>query len=205
MVALGAAVRPDVLDVTVGVSPMPDEQRQALLTHKAAIRLLYIGDANDPIEQLTALYSVAGAALRLDGLGIINERAALALPAEAVQDLLQHLNHEIPPIQLWTGAITFTVDRDADGDPTRYLLRTYGMDQCALPELGVHFRELGLADDTYHVLMNVCLYLVQHRHGVPPGVGDHVEFGGSTYLLTELGSDDWDAASSTGLLLLVEV
>ena len=53
--------------------------------------------------------------------------------------------------------------------------------------------------------MNVCLYFVQHRNTVPLAVGDRVEFGSHTYLLTELGSDDWDAASTTGLLLLIEV
>ena len=205
MVALSVAVRPDVLDVTVGVSPMAAEQREAFRTHGAAIRLFYMGDAIDPVEQLIALYSVAGAALRLGGIGIINERAALALPSDAAEVFLPQLNDEIPPIQLWTGALTFTVNTDADGKPTRFLLRTYGMDQCALPELGIRFTNLALADDNYNALMNVCLYFVQHRNTVPLTVGDRVEFGAHTYLLTDLESDDWDAASSTGLLLLIEV
>jgi hypothetical protein len=205
MVALSVAVRPDVLDVTVGVSPMADEQREAFRTHGAAIRLFYMGDAVDPVEQLIALYSVAGAALRLDGIGIINERAALALPSDAAEVFLPQLNDEIPPIQLWTGALTFTVNTDADGKPNRFLLRTYGMDQCALPELGIRFTDLTLADDNYNALMNVCLYFVQHRNSVPLAVGDRVEFGSHTYLLTELDSDDWEAASPTGLLLLIEV
>ena len=205
MVALSVAVRPDVLDVTVGVSPMADEQREAFRTHGAAIRLFYMGDAVDPVEQLIALYSVAGAALRLDGIGIINERAALALPTDAAEVFLPQLNDEIPPIQLWTGALTFTVNTDADGKPNRFLLRTYGMDQCALPELGIRFTDLTLADDNYNALMNVCLYFVQHRNSVPLAVGDRVEFGSHTYLLTELDSDDWEAASPTGLLLLIEV
>jgi hypothetical protein len=205
MVALSVAVRPDVLDVTVGVSPMADEQREAFRAHGAAIRLFYMGDAVDPVAQLIALYSVAGAALRLGGTGIINERAALALPSDAVEVFLPQLNDEIPPIQLWTGALTFTVNTDADGKPSRFLLRTYGMDQCALPELGIRFTDLTLADDNYNALMNVCLYFVQHRNSVPLAVGDRVEFGSHTYLLTELGSDDWEAASPTGLLLLIEV
>jgi len=205
MVALSVAVRPDVLDVTVGVSPMADEQREAFRTHGAAIRLFYMGDAVDPVEQLIALYSVAGAALRLDGIGIINERAALALPSDAAEVFLPQLNDEIPPIQLWTGALTFTVNTDADGKPNRFLLRTYGMDQCALPELGIRFTDLTLADNNYNALMNVCLYFVQHRNSIPLAVGDRVEFGSHTYLLTELESDDWEAASPTGLLLLIEV
>lgn len=175
------------------------------MTHNAAIRLLYIGDADDPLDQLAALYSVAAAALRLGGLGVLNERAALALPTEVVESFLPQLGTDIPPIQLWTGVLTFTVDTATTGNPTRYLLRSYGMDQCALPELGSYFTGLDLLGNTYHVLMNVCLYLVQNRHGVPMGAGDRVEFDGRSYLLTELGSDDWDAASSTGLLLLVEV
>ncbi len=81
MIALNAQVRQEVLDATVGVSPMPDDERQALLAHGAAIRVLYVGDAGDPIDQLTAMYQVAGVLMGEDGLGIINERAALALPA----------------------------------------------------------------------------------------------------------------------------
>jgi hypothetical protein len=205
LVALSVAVRPDVLDVTVGVSPMADDQREAFRTHNAAIRLFYMGDAIDPVDQLIALHSVAGAALRLGSVGLINERAALALPTEAAEAFLPQLNDEVPPIQLWTGALTFTVNTDAAGNPVRFLLRTYGMDQCALPELGTRFTDLSLVDDTYHTLMNVCLYFVQHRNTVPLGAGDRVEFGGRTYILAGPDSDDWDAASSTGLLLLVEV
>ncbi|HUP27313.1 MAG TPA: hypothetical protein VM409_02685, partial [Chloroflexia bacterium] len=81
MIALRAPVRQDVLDRTVAVSPMPEELRQYLLDHRAAIRLLYVGDHSEPLEQLTALYRVAGALLAQGGTGLLNERAALALPS----------------------------------------------------------------------------------------------------------------------------
>jgi hypothetical protein len=203
MVALAAPVRPEVLDVTVDVSPMPAEQRQALANHQAAVRVLYIGSATDPMEQLTALYQVAHMLLDLGGLGIINERAALAQPAELAASLMPDLGDDTPPIQLWTGAVTF--DLGQAGGVSRYLLRTYGMDQCALPETAIYLDDRARADDAYHILMNVCLYLVQNRSNVELGVGDRVEFAGHTYLLTDPASDESEFASDTGMLLLVEV
>jgi hypothetical protein len=202
MVALNAAVRPEVLDVTVGVSPMPDDKRQSLLSHGAAIRLLYIGDEPDPIDQLTALYQVAGVLLQWDGLGIINERAALAQPTELVNTFLPELDSDIPPISLWTGVVTFSM---GDAAPGRFLVRTYGMDQCTLPELAIYIGDRSLADDAYHALLNVCLYIVQGRSGLQIGVGDRVEFKERIFLLTDPGVNSPEFASDTGLLLLVEV
>jgi hypothetical protein len=63
MLALNAPVMKEVLDRTVGVSPMPEDKRAQLLGHKAAIRLLYLGNAPAQLDQLTALYHVAGALL----------------------------------------------------------------------------------------------------------------------------------------------
>ncbi len=203
MVALSAPVRSEVLDVTVEVSPMPEEQRQALANHNAAVRVLYIGFDPDPIEQLTALYRVARVLLALGGLGIINERAALAQPAELAASLMPQLGGDTPPIQLWTGAVTFALG-EADG-LSRFLLRTYGMDQCALPEIAIYLSDRAQADDAYHTIINVCLYLVQSRSSVLLGVGDRVEFAGHTYLLTDPQSDASEFASETGLYLLVEV
>jgi hypothetical protein len=79
------------------------------------------------------------------------------------------------------------------------------MDQCALPETALYLDDRARADDAYHTLMNVCLYLVQNRSSVEIGVGDRVEFAGRTYLLTDPASDASEFASETGLLLLVEV
>jgi len=86
-----------------------------------------------------------------------------------------------------------------------YLLRTYGMDQCNLPELAILIQDRALADAAYHVLINVCLYLVQDRLSLQLGVGDRVEFRERTYLLTDPGYSAPELASSSGLLLLVEV
>jgi hypothetical protein len=204
MIALSAQVRQEVLDVTVGVSPMPEEERQRLLDHGAAIRLLYVGDAGDPIEQLTAVYQVAGVLLGEDGLGIINERAALALPAALAKIHLPQLDDEVPPISLWTGVVTYRAGNQ-EGGREGYLLRTYGMDQCSLPELAIFIPDRAQADDAYHILINVCLYLVQGRPSMQIGVGDRVEFRERTYLLTDPGYSTPEFASDTGLLLLVEV
>lgn len=204
MVALNAQVRPEVLAVTVGVSPMPEEERASLLAHGAAIRLLYIGDDRDPIGQLTALYIVASVLLHQDGLGIINERAALALPAGLATTYLSQLGGEIPPIPLWTGVVTFRASQEQMGREG-YLLRTYGMDQSNLPELAMHIADRTLADDAYHILMNIGLYFVQARANPPLGIGARVEFKDHAYLLTDPGYVAPEFASQTGLLLLVEV
>src|SRR5439155_425791 len=105
--ALNAPVTKDVLARTVGVSPMPDELRRELIGHRAAIRLLYVGDAPEALDQLTALYAVAGALMQQDGLGIVNERAALAQPAELVDEYLPELGGNPPPLPLWIGVVTY--------------------------------------------------------------------------------------------------
>jgi hypothetical protein len=205
MIALAAQVRQEVLDVTVGVSPMPEEERQQLLDHGAAIRLLYVGDADDPFEQLTAMYQVAGVLLDDGGLGIINERAALALPAELAKVHLPQLGSDVPPIPLWTGVVTYKASNEQGSRREGYLLRTYGMDQSSLPELAIFIEDRAQADAAYHILMNVSLYLVQGLPSMQIGVGDRVEFRDRTYLLTDPGYSTPEFASDTGLLLLVEV
>jgi hypothetical protein len=203
MVALNAPVREEVLALTVGVSPMPEDVRRNMMTHGAAIRLLYIGEADDPVEQLTAMYSVAGVLLLQNGLGIINERAALAQPAELAFTYLPQLGTEIPPISLWTGVVTYSMGETAAGP--QFLMRTYGMDQLNLPELAMYMADRTAADDVYHALINTCLYLVQGRPTLQLGVGDRVEFRGRMFLLSDPGREGPEFASETGLFLLVEV
>jgi len=205
MIALNAQVREEVLDVTVGVSPMPEDERQQLLDHRAAIRLLYVGDADDPIDQLTAMYQVAGVLLDAGGLGIINERAALALPAALAKIHLPQLGGDVPPISLWTGVVTYKASNQEGSGREGYLLRTYGMDQCSLPEMAIYIPDRTRADAAYHILINVGLYLVQGRPSMQVGVGDRVEFRERIYLLTDPGYSAPEFASDTGLLLLVEV
>ncbi len=204
MIALDAPVREDVLARTVGVSPMPDDLRQELLEHNASIRLLYTGDSDDSLEQLTALYAVAAALLLCGGLGLLNERAALALPTELVATYLPQLgNTEVPPIPLWVGVVTFSPDEETRG---RYLMRTYGMEQLALPELATYIKDRAAADDAYHALMNVCLYMLESRDKHRMSAGDRADFNGRTYLFTDPpGAAGAELSSPTGLFVLVEV
>ena len=204
MVALNAPVREEVLALTVGVSPMPEETRRRLMGHGAAIRLLYIGEADDPVEQLTGLYAVAGVLLLQSGLAIINERAALAQPADLAFNYLPQLGNEVPPISLWVGVVTYGMGEGA-APGSQFLMRTYGMDQMSLPELSMYMSDRTMADDVYHTIINTCLYLVQGRPSLELGVGHRVEFRGHAYLLSDPGRTGPEFASETGMLLLVEV
>ena len=85
LIAFNTQVRDAVLSRTVGVSPMPDDQRKLLMSHRAAIRVLYMKGTDDPVEQLTALYQVATALISQGGIGLLNERAALAQPLELLR------------------------------------------------------------------------------------------------------------------------
>lgn len=203
MLALDAPVTQETLARTVDVSPMPEDLRVALMGHRAAIRLLYVGEASSALDQLTALYQVAGVLLAQDGLGILNERAALAQPAELVSEYLPHLGGKAPPLPLWVGVVTY--EREDEGPARQYLMRTYGMEQFDLPELAFYMPDRTAADEVYHVLINVGLYMVEGLPNLKLEPGHTVEFLKRTYLLTEPKSDEQEFASPISLLLLVEV
>lgn len=203
MLALDAPVKQDVLARTVGVSPMPAEQRRALMSHSAAIRLLYMGGSPDPLEQLTALYAVAWSLLAHGGLAIINERAALAQPTELVWEYLEQLGSDPPPLQMWIGVVTY--NREEAGEQGRYLMRTYGMDQLDLPELALYLNDRADADKTYHVLLNVALYMLENTPRLQLEAGHTADFGNRTYLFTDPTTEGPEFTGPNGLLLLVGV
>ena len=203
MIALNAPVRRELLERTVAVSPMPDDLRQEMLGHGAAIRLLYTGDAASRLAQLTALYQVAGALLSQGGIGLLNERAALALPADLSMQYLPDLGSASTPIPLWVGVVTFHLDDAGAARP--YLMRTYGMEQLDLPELCIYMQDHSFADNAYHTLINICLYIVEGGSSLRIGVGDRADFNQRTYLFTEPDYNREELASPTGMLLLVEV
>jgi hypothetical protein len=204
MIALDAPVSREVLERTVVVSPMPEELRAEMLFHRAAIRLLYVGGSQVHIEQLTALYLVAGALLDLGGVGVLNERGAIAVPTErAVEHLLQ-LTGGVAPIQLWVGVVTFNLDDDPETEASRYLMRTYGMEQMRLPDLCFFMRDRTGADDAYHTLMNICLHMSEPS-GQPLKEGDRVDFSSRSYLLTQPSEDIKDIAPRGQVLLVVDI
>lgn len=203
MLALAAPVKEDILVRTVGVSPMPEEERAMLLGHRATVRLLYVGSASDPLEQLTALYAVAWVMVAQDGLGILNERAALAQPSQLLAEYLPQLGSTPPPLGLWVGVVTFL--RDAEGSSRRYLMRTYGMEQFGKPELAMYMRDRADADAVYHTLLNICLYIIESGPSLQLTSGHTAEFRAHTYLFTEPAAGDAQLQSPTGLLLLMEV
>jgi len=203
LIALNAPVKQDVLARTVGVSPMPEEVRDALWEHRAAIRLLYVGDDEVPAQQLTALYMVAGVLLEEGGLGILNERAAIAQPTELVKGYLAQLGREPLPLPMWIGVVTYVHEENSAAQ--RYLMRTYGLEQFALPELAAYFGDQGLADETYHLLLNVALYTIENGGQVQIAPGHTADFHRRTYLFTEPTGEDPQFNSPTGLRVLVEV
>lgn len=205
LIAFNTPVREEILARTVGVSPMPDGERSALLAHKAAIRALYMEGTDNRVEQLTALFHVATALVSLGGLGILNERAALAQPVELLASYLPIRPGEALPLQLWVGVVTFPIGESEDGEAQRYLMRTYGMEQMGLPELGIYIEDRSTADEVYHLLLNVGLYIVEGGEQLQIDAGHRAEFLGRTYLFTDPEEQGFQFASPTGLLLLVEV
>jgi hypothetical protein len=203
MIALNAPVRQEILEHTVAVSPMPDEQRALMMSHRAAIRLLYLNGSDNPAEQLIALYQVATALITQGGLGILNERAALAQPTELLAEYLPIRPGDPLPMPLWVGVVTFNATEVASHE--RYLMRTYGMEQFRQPELGMYMLDRAAADAVYHALMNVCLYIVETGPRIEIGPGHRADFNGHTYLFTEPDQADFYFESPTGCLLLVEV
>lgn len=203
MIALSAPVREEVLAHTVEVSPMSAEEREALTLHGAAIRLLYLRGSEVPVEQITMLYQVATALVSQGGLGILNERAALAQPTGLLTQYLPIKPGEPLPIQMWVGVVVFDVSHE--GHREQYLMRTYGMEQFELPELAVYMGERSHAGAAYHTLMNVCLYLVEGGSRLQIGSGHRAGFNGHTYLFVGLDEPGDALKSRTGLLNLVEV
>jgi hypothetical protein len=203
MVAMDAPVSQEILARTVAVSPMPEDLRVAMAAHRAAIRLLYVGDDESPLGQLTALYQVAVALLLRDGLGVVNERAALAQPAELVLSYLPQLGGDPPPLNMWIGVVTY--EREGEGAARSYLMRTYGLEQFGLPELAIYMASRSLADDTYHILLNVALYMVEGGPSLQMSTGHNVEFLNHTYLFTDPPGSGPEFTGPTGVLLLIEV
>ena len=202
MLAVNAPASADTLARTVAVSPMPEKRKQELMNYRAVIRLLHIGEGDDPLGQLTALYRVAGALLRQGGLGILNERAALAQPTELVETYLGDLGTETPPLSMWLGAITFSA---SEGAPGLYFMRTYGMEQFGLRELGMYYSEREAADEIYHLLINLGLYMVEGGPSLQIEPGQTAEFLQQSYLFTLPSESGPEFQSPTGLFLLVEV
>jgi hypothetical protein len=85
------------------------------------------------------------------------------------------------------------------------LMRTYGMEQFGRHDVGIYLANRGGADDAYHLLMNVCLYLVEGQPSLHIEAGHIAEFNGRTYLFTTPEEHEAEAAGNGGLLLLVEV
>ena len=209
LIAFNTPVREEVLARTVGVSPMPEEQRQLLMAHRAGVRVLYAEGVSDPIEQLTALYQVATALLSQGGIGILNERAALAQPLDLLLNYLPLRADDTPPLPLWVGVVTFGIgggaDARVDEEPPRYLMRIYGMEQLALPELGIYVQDRLLADEMYSALLNIALYIVEEGKKAQIGPGHRAEFRGHAYLFTDPDGEGFEFSSPTGMLLLVQI
>lgn len=206
LIAFNTQVSDAVLARTAGVSPMPEDQRRLLLSHGAAIRALYMKGTDDPIEQLTALYQVATALISQGGIGLLNERAALAQPLELLLNYLPlRPDDGATPLPLWVGVVTFGMGESVDGSPQRYLMRTYGLEQLGVQELGVYITDRSIADDVYDVLLNFGLYLVEGGAKLQVALGHRAEFRGQTYLFTDPDQQGVEFASPTGMLLLVPI
>jgi len=130
----------------------PCQTRQEMLDHGAAIHPPIWAEADDPVEQLTALYRVAGVLLE-EGWPSNHQRARRPRPYQSWPGCISTVGAArcASHITLWTGVVTYKAGNEERA--RGYLLRTYGMDQCSLPSGDLHPGTHAWADGTLHPLL----------------------------------------------------
>lgn len=162
----------DVIDRTVMVSPWQAQIKAAMRHHRSQISLVYAGSEPNPVEQMTALYTLAGALENEDLLGIVNINAWTAHPPadflspDSIAQYRQHI-----PFNLWFGYVRFYIDDYS------YWLTTKGHHIFDVPDLAAF---VGPGDDPnalVNLFINVFYYL--YEQDVVVTAGDTLEISGS--------------------------
>jgi hypothetical protein len=172
IVGMAVPLTSDVVDRTVMVSPWGAQIKAAMRQHRAHISLAYARRHHDPVEQMIALYSLAGAFETEDLLGIVNPQA---WTAHHTADFLSptklaQFRQEIP-LNLWVGYVRFYTDDQS------FWLVTKGHHIFDIPDLA-YFVEPGQDPESIiNLFINVFYYL--YENDVFVTAGDTLEIHGS--------------------------
>ena len=111
LVGFSAALPQEVQQATIHLSNWPEESKRSMFDHRAHLICYCESGSADPLEQLLLLYKVA-AAFRVQGLlGVADETAMTANPAELIGELFAPMdlatlrtNRSLPYL-IWCGVI----------------------------------------------------------------------------------------------------
>ncbi|MBW6465676.1 MAG: DUF4261 domain-containing protein [Brevefilum sp.] len=172
MAGLAAPLPPGVIDRTVMVSPWGAQIKAAMRQHRAHISLVYAGQNPDPVEQMLALYALAGTFETEDLLGIVNPNAWNAHPpADFLSPAsLAQFRQEIP-FNLWVGYVRFYTDDQS------FWLVTKGHHVFDVPDLA-YFIEPGQDPDAVITLFTNLFYYL-YEDDVFVTAGDTLEIQGT--------------------------
>ncbi|GEM_PF-2123077 len=138
---------------------LTDDDRKVLAGHRAYIHCLYAGGSPDPLDQLRALYHVAGALITscapAQAIGLLDVPALQAFTTPDALELLRWLDADPPPIGLWVRIVGLSGQR---GD---MWLTTRGLAHFFKPELAVNGQHVNDAESAESLLMSIALWLIQ--------------------------------------------
>lgn len=111
LVGFNAPVPASVTNYTIQVSHWQKSDKDILNGHKAHVICYYKGQAQDPTEQLIALYKVAYALCNEGLLGVLDDASWNCMPSRVVKDqmkpdMLASCRKHVP-VGIWTGFVKF--------------------------------------------------------------------------------------------------
>jgi hypothetical protein len=131
--------------------------------HEAHVLLFYAGDADDALEQYTALATLAAAYSRLDALLVVNEIARAAFPAEALLatdpdvSMIDSLR-QLPIPLLYGGFVKIEVE-----DFPGVWMRTFGNHSLGLQNLAYHAESHYEGNLCFDLFTNILMYARESR------------------------------------------
>lgn len=152
---------------------LAEDDRAALLAHRAYLYCATQPSAAPPLAQLRALYRLAGAlvataqagATRVGGaaLGVVDVPALHAIASADLLEVVRWLDADPPPLGLWVRPVGVGGGR---GD---MWLLTRGLAHFGAPELAVTGRDARDPESAEALLMSVALWVVQGTAALAPG------------------------------------
>ncbi len=125
----------DSVDRAIQCSHWPAEQKQAIRDHGAHLVCFYLGEHEDPGEQIIATHRLAAALVPESLTGSVDPEAWNCVPAPALGEITQPASigtfRESMPAGLWTGFVKLLISE------TEVWFCTKGMHRWNLPDLAM--------------------------------------------------------------------